>query len=211
MLSENLQHKTSIIPNPAVNFTAVKRTSGIGIRIVAVGRLTRQKGFDLLIEAFAEVAAEAPHANLTIFGEGPERDALMAQARTLAIGTRVTFAGLTETPGAWLAEADIFVLSSRFEGFPNVLVEALAGGVATIAFNCPWGPSDILNDGKDGLLVQPEDVKALASAIRRLLNDSDLRAQLSGAAPQAVRRFNLPNVLAQWDSVIDQVTKRKRP
>ena len=211
MLSENLQHRTFIIPNPAVNFATVKRTLGSGIRIVAVGRLAHQKGFDLLLEAFAEVAAEAPQASLTIFGEGPERDALMAQARALAIDSRVTFAGLTETPGAWLAETDIFILSSRFEGFPNVLVEALAGGVASIAFNCPWGPSDILNDGKDGLLVQPEDVNALASAIRRLLNDSDLRAQLSASAPQAVRRFNLPNVFAQWDSVIDQVAKRKRP
>jgi glycosyltransferase involved in cell wall biosynthesis len=211
MLSENLQRRTSIIPNPAVNFSNVKRISGVGDRIVAVGRLTHQKGFDLLLEAFAGVAAEAPHASLTIFGEGPDHDALMAQARALTIDTRVTFAGLTKTPGAWLAEADIFVLSSRFEGFPNVLLEALAGGLATIAFDCPWGPSDILNDGKDGLLVQPENVNALASAILRLLKDSDLRAALSAAAPRAVLRFNLPNVLAQWDSVIDQVTKRKRP
>jgi glycosyltransferase involved in cell wall biosynthesis len=211
MLSENMRRKTFIIPNPAVNFTTIKRTSRRGMRIVAVGRLTRQKGFDLLLEAFAEVAAEAPHASLTIFGEGPEREALMAQARELAIDTRVTFGGLTETPGAWLAGTDIFILSSRYEGFPNVLVEALAGGVATIAFNCPWGPSDILNDGKDGLLVEPENVEALASAIRRLINDADLRARLGAAAPRAARRFNLPKVLAQWDSVIDQVTERKDP
>ena len=167
-----------------------------------MGRLVRQKGFDLLLEAFARALPDAPNATLTIFGEGPERAALDAQASALGIRDSVRFPGVTETPGAWLEAGEIFVLSSRFEGFPNVLVEALAGGLATIAFDCPWGPSTILSDLNSGILVPPEDVDALGRALRCLTTDQELRARLAAAAPAAVSRFSPANVFAQWDEVL---------
>jgi glycosyltransferase involved in cell wall biosynthesis len=202
--------KTYIIPNPNVTFPGIERTRNEGSRIVATGRLSHQKGFDLLLEAFAILALEIPNTSLTLFGDGPERAALTAQAKTLKISDRVFFPGLTKEPGGWLSEADIFVLSSRYEGFPNVLVEALAFGLPSIAFSCPWGPSEILTHEKDGLLVEPENVNALAIAMHRLLTDERQRKKFSDAAPQAAKRFNLAEVLTKWDSVIDQTSQGKR-
>jgi glycosyltransferase involved in cell wall biosynthesis len=202
-VSANVQSKTTIIPNPSVIFSEIERTKNAGHRIVAAGRLSHQKGFDLLLEAFAIIAPKVPQANLTIFGDGPDREALIAHAETLAISNRVSFPGITKKPGAWLAEADIFVISSRYEGFPNVLIESLAAGLPTVAYACPWGPSDILTNEKDGLLVEAENVPALATAIHRLLADEKLREKFSITAPETAKRFDLRTVLTQWDSVIN--------
>jgi glycosyltransferase involved in cell wall biosynthesis len=140
---------------------------------------------------------------LSIFGEGPERGALERQADRLGIADRVRLPGLTSSPGEWIAAADIFVLSSRFEGFPNVLLEALAAGIPSVAFDCPWGPADIIHDERTGLLIAKEDVAALASALVRLLTDSDLRHRIAACA-QADTRFSTDTVLAKWDAVIDE-------
>lgn len=205
-LPRGVQGRAAVIPNPCTMVSGKPKTSVDGRRVIAVGRLDHQKGFDLLLEAFARITPEAPGATLTIFGEGPERKALDAQARTLGIGDRVSLPGITQTPGEWLDAGDIFVLSSRFEGFPNVLVEALAGGFAAIAFDCPWGPSSILSNGVNGILVPPEDVNRLAEAMKSLLNDAERRNALRKAAPESVGRFSLPSVLSQWDEVITEVT-----
>ncbi len=205
-LPRGLRARAVVIPNPCVPIEQTRRPAGDGSRIIAVGRLVRQKGFDLLLQAFARLAADAPDATLTIFGDGPERRALEKQARALRIDDRVSLPGTTPSPGAWLAAGDIFVLSSRFEGFPNVLVEALAAGFAAIAFDCPWGPSDILTDQQNGLLVPPEDVDALARALLRLTRDAALRSALRKAAPAAADRYALPGVLVRWDAVFAEAS-----
>jgi glycosyltransferase involved in cell wall biosynthesis len=198
-----LRPKAVVIPNPSLSVDIPQVTGERGERIVAVGRLEQQKGFDLLLKAFARIATDIPASTLTIFGEGQEQGELQALVETLGLSERVRLPGQTGTPGAWLAEADMFVLSSRFEGFPNVLVEALAAGLPSIAFDCPWGPATIVRDGETGLLVPPEDVDALADAIVRLSTDEALRRRLSEMAPAAVERFRLPAVLAQWDALIE--------
>src|SRR3989337_2116886 len=112
--------------------------NNVGQRIVAVGRLEHQKGFDLLLHAFARIAPEWPEASLTIFGEGPLRGMLEEQVKQQNIFGRAFFPGVSKTPGSWIQCANIFVLSSRFEGFPNVLVEAMTAGLPVVAFDCPW-------------------------------------------------------------------------
>jgi len=198
-----LQRRGVVIPNPAVLPDRLTISPGDGNRIVAVGRLEPQKGFDLLLKAFAQVSRDLPKANLTIFGEGPERGKLQALSQELGVAEHVRFAGLTQKPGSWLTEGDIFVLSSRFEGFPNVLVEALSGGLASIAFDCPWGPADIIRNGDNGLLVPPEDVPALAQAMRRLLTEPVLRLKLARKGPATTEQFSSESVLAKWDLVIE--------
>ena len=100
----------------------------------------------------------------------------------------------------------MFVLSSRYESFGNVITEAMAAGLPVVAFDCPWGPGDILPDGADGLLVPPEDIDALAAAMRRLILDADLRARLGAAAVHNVRRFPREAILAQWDALVVEAT-----
>ena len=155
-------------------------------RIVAVGRLTRQKGFDVLLQAFAELSRHR-RANLLILGEGPERQNLERQAERLGLRDRVHLPGFDPNPYAYMARADLFVLSSRFEGSPNALKEALALGTPVVATDCRSGPGQILQNGRYGPLVPVEDPQALAEAMEQGLASPPDRQAL----PRAVSKYTL--------------------
>lgn len=169
--------------------------------LTAVGRLTHQKGFDLLLEAFAKIAPDLPEWHLRIWGEGEERANLEAQRNRLGLADRVSMPGVTKRPGEWVETADVFVLSSRYEGWGIVLLEAMAAGIPTVSFRCQWGPEEMISDGEDGILVEREDIDALATALGRILRDPLLRYHLGRDAEQSARRFTQERVLAEWDAV----------
>lgn len=173
--------------------------------IVALGRLVDLKGFDMLIRAFAAIADETPGWSLEIHGEGPERAALETLARTLGVGERVRLPGFARDPYAVLAGAGIFALSSRLEGSPNALADAMASGVAVVAFDCEAGPRELIRHGEDGLLVPAGDVVALAEALRDLAYDSGLRKRLGDKAREIARRFDPDDVATQWESLLTEV------
>lgn len=194
-----------VIPNHAHIDGPMADHSASGRQLVAVGRFVEQKGFDLLLEAFARVAARFPDWHLTIWGDGPLRPRLVALRHALLLDDRVTMPGVTSFPGGWVAGADLFVLSSRYEGWGLVVGEAMAGGVPVVSFDCPWGPGEMIDDGVSGLLVPAGDVDALAAALARTMNDPDLRERLGGAGHRAVQAFTPERILAQWDDLIAQV------
>lgn len=138
--------------------------------ILAAGRLTRQKGFDVLVQAFARLRRERP-ARLLILGEGKERGDLEGLVRDLGITDDVELPGFVDDPVPYMGRADLFVLSSRWEGLGNVLVEALAAGCPLVATDCPSGPREILEDGRHGQLVPTDDITALAVAMGRALDE----------------------------------------
>jgi glycosyltransferase involved in cell wall biosynthesis len=168
-------------------------------RVVAVGRLTTQKGFDLLLRALAR-AADASWV-LEIAGEGPERGALEALASELGIRERVRFLGVVRDVPSLLAAAELFVLSSRYEGFPNVLLEAMAAGTACVSFDCPTGPRELIRDRVNGMLVRNGDVEALASSIVELLRDPAHRARVGAAAADSVRDFSVDGIARRWEAL----------
>jgi glycosyltransferase involved in cell wall biosynthesis len=171
-------------------------------RVIAAGRLKRQKGFDLLLEAFAPVADRYPDWTLDIFGNGPQREALEQQLVDLGLAGQVRINAATSRLGEQLRGASIFVLSSRYEGFPLVLLEAMAAGLAVVSFDCPTGPGEILADGVSGLLIPREDVPALTEALVRLIVDESLRRRLAGAAPAAVVRYSPEEVGRRWEELL---------
>ena len=196
-----------VIPNPAPPpATAMPRISD-GRTIGAVGRLVPQKGFDRLIDAFARVATDIPEWRLVIWGEGPDRAALEAQRDRLGLSGRVTLPGITRQPGEWIAQSDMFVLSSRFEGWGIVVGEAMAGGLPVISFDCPWGPAEMIEQGRSGILVRNGDVPALGDAMAALCRDPDRRQALSNAAKARMTLFDMDHILASWRSVIFEVLK----
>lgn len=202
-LPPDLKKKAVIIPNPVTLPLASTRTQCEGARVLAVGRLDKQKGFDLLVDAFADVARRNPKITLTIFGEGPERRPLEEKVHHLGLMDRIRLPGTTKSPVEWVEAGDIFVLSSRFEGFPNVLLEAMSAGLASIAFDCPWGPSEIIDTPTVGVLLPPESVEQLAAAIDLLAGDAVLRQRIGAAGARAVAsRYATSSVLQQWDNVI---------
>jgi len=145
---------------------------------------------------------------LVIVGEGPERAGLSATAAELGLTERVLLPGFLVDSAAWYAHGDLFVLPSRWEGFGHVIIEATACGLPVIAFDCPYGPVDILGDGKGGILVPREDVDALARAIDNLLGNQATRKQLAAEATRAAERFSLQRITMQYCDLIESVAKR---
>jgi GalNAc-alpha-(1->4)-GalNAc-alpha-(1->3)-diNAcBac-PP-undecaprenol alpha-1,4-N-acetyl-D-galactosaminyltransferase len=158
--------------------------------IITVGRHAEQKDHETLLRAFA-VVRQRLDARLVLLGQGPLRGDLEALARTLGVSDSVVFAGWQANPFAWLARADLFVLSSRFEGFGNVIVEAMACGLPVVSTDCPSGPREILLDGDAGLLVPVGDVAALADAMHSVLADRAVRDQLARKSQQRAPEFDI--------------------
>jgi glycosyltransferase involved in cell wall biosynthesis len=158
--------------------------------IITVGRLVYQKDHDTLLRAFA-LARSRLDASLVLVGQGPLQDELTTLARELGISDRVIFAGWQQNPFAWMANADLFVLSSRFEGFGNVVIEAMACGLPVVSTDCPSGPSEILANGDAGILVPVGDVHAMADAMCAVLQDGKLRKQLADKSQRRAPEFDI--------------------
>lgn len=199
------------IPNPVVDPGVRHRGLGTDLMkpnwIIGMGRLTAQKGFDMLLHAFAQLASRYPDWGVRILGVGPDYAALQQQIRDLRLEDRAFLLGRSSEPYQLLAESSLFVMSSRFEGFPNALCEAMACGLPVISFDCPSGPSEIIRNGVDGILTPKEDVAALAAAMDQLMGDPEKRNGLSMRSPEIIERFGTERVLDRWEEVFTEVRR----
>jgi glycosyltransferase involved in cell wall biosynthesis len=213
MMHEMVEHDlalpaTVIIPNGVdiCQFAPLPSASGSEERqrtVVYVGRLSHQKGLDVLLCAWRSVLRDVPEAQLIVIGEGPLEEDLKRQARELGIAESVEFAGRREDIPEQLHRASIAVLPSRYEGLPNAVLEAMASGLACVATRVS-GSEDIIRDGETGLLVEPDQPEELAAALRSLLCDP-ARAQWLGQAAHAAveHEYSLEQVVSQYTAIYD--------
>lgn len=172
---------------------------------VAAGRLAPQKGFDMLIPAWAKVAERRPDWQLRIFGHGDKKAQLRALIEKHHLYNQVLLMGQTQTLDDELAKSSMYVLSSRFEGLPMVMIEAMTHALPVVSFDCPTGPADVLTDGQEGILVPPEDVDAFADALCRLMEDKALREKMGKAALQTAQNYSPAAVHPQWETLFTEL------
>ena len=174
-----------------------------GKRIVAMGQLSPQKGFDLLLDVFANIHRTYQEWNLIILGTGPLREDLISQAGQLGIERFLHLPGMVANPFSVLKECDLFVLSSRYEGFPNALLEAMACGLPVVSFECPSGPGEIIQNGVNGILVPAEDTVALERALYELIENKQLGERLGSEATKICERYAAGSIMKQWERLLD--------
>jgi len=206
-----------VIPNPVapgfgrtpvVELSASARPSRNrgGKTVLAVGRVVPKKGFDLLIAAFANIAERHPDWNLEIIGEGRMRNALTRAVAAHGLADRITLPGFDEHVREAMRRADMFVLPSLVEGFPNALLEAMAEGMACVSFDCETGPRELITHGENGWLVPTGDTRSLTTALETLMQDDALRAELGARAREVCDVYSMTEVIGKWNALLSVVT-----
>ncbi len=207
------ERQRTVIHNPLIAIEDDQATLGLPVAgvpqdrkyITAMGRLTFQKGFDLLLAAFQMVADKHQDWQLLILGEGELRPELENLRESLGMTDRVLLLGIIKCPSRVLRCSALFVMASRFEGFPYALLEAMACGLPVIYTDCPSGPREIIRNEIDGVLVPNGDVPSLAATMDRLMSDETERKRLAARAPEVAERFSLGKIIGIWEALLAQV------
>jgi len=176
-----------------------------GPYILFAGQLVHRKGVDHLLRAFADLAKVNSEHHLVLLGHGPDEEILRVQAKSLGLSHRVHFRGFVRNVYPWMANADVFVLPSREEGLPLVLIEAMTAGAPTIATDCKSGPREILEDGRSGVLVPVDDRNALFSALRKVAGSEDFRRLYRRRSLKRSRAFDIRTMTRQMVDLADEL------
>ena len=201
-------HNVVTIPNP-LSLSPSHVSPMTSKRVLAIARYSHEKGIDLLLRAWATTAQNIPHWRLDVYGDG-ERAPYEQLISELGIDrSRCQLHGRTDDVEREYCSSSLLVLSSRFEGFGMVMVEAMACGLPVVAFDCPWGPRSIITDGVDGLLADNGNPTDLSRQLLRLMTDESLRLSMSCAAAVNIRRFSISRIAAQWQSLFETVVNNR--
>lgn len=174
-------------------------------RVIAVGRLDYQKSFDRLVDAWAMVCSKSEGWVLDIFGKGEWKDMLQSRIDNLGIADRCHLAGATSDIWSEYSSSSIAVMSSHYEGFPMAMVEAMACALPVVSFDFKTGPRDIIEDGKNGILVKDGDIEGLAQGLLRLMEDDGERVRMGACAHDSSMKYSQESVMAMWESVFKEL------
>ncbi|MCQ2471399.1 MAG: glycosyltransferase family 4 protein [Clostridia bacterium] len=203
----SVRKKGTVIQNAVFN-PLVKEIEPATIRekiIYGVGRLSAQKRFSDLISAFSLVEKDFPDYTLTIFGEGEDRAKLQRQIDSLSLSHRINLAGIDKNALRYVANGSAFVLSSGYEGMPNVLMEAMAVGTPCVSTRCKMGPEELIKDGVNGLLVPVGDVEKISDAIKSVLSNPELSQKLSENGREILKTNDIKAITSQWLDYLNSI------
>lgn len=203
-LTEWIGHNLKVIPNP-LSFIPKEKSKLDQKKIICVGSLSHNKGYDLLIEAWSKIAMEFPDWEINVYGKGEIRlYEEMIQEKGI---NNICFCGPTNNVMEKMMNASLLVLPSRSEGFGMVLIEAMACGLPCVAFDCPCGPRDIIQNGENGLLVPAENVELLAESIKQLITDKEMLYAMGANACKSIGQFSVENVCQVWNKLFHELKK----
>ena len=209
LASENIHVIYNMIDPAEIQSLALEPVSGIdfedGIKtIVAAGRLTEQKAYEDMLSIFKNVNESVP-TRLIILGEGPDREKIEKQVQDLSLGDSVLMPGFVDNPFAYMGKADLYLSTSRWEGFHLTIAEAMACGTVPVATDCDYGPREIITDGKNGRLLPVGDVKGISKSLVELLRNKELRDLMSVHAKSRAMDFNVDNIVNDYESMFDRM------
>lgn len=197
----------SVIPN-ARTFTPSQTADMENKKVIAVGRYTYQKGFERLIEAWRIVVSDFPDWKLEIVGDGEQRTMLKEMIAQYGIGNSVVLVPANNEIEKHYLSSSVYAMTSRYEGLPMVLLEAQAFGLPIISFNCKCGPSDVVDNGKNGFLVEEGNVSAFALQLKKVMKDIELRKEMSWNALDTSKKFSIEPVMSRWMQLFESLTEK---
>ena len=193
-----------VLPNPVTYYPdSIRPHDGTGHRIICAGRLSEQKGFDLLIEAFSLIADQCPAWHIDIFGGGEDEQKLLNSIRQHQLEGRINIFPPSNHIYDEYQQSEFFVFSSRYEGFGLVLIEAMACGIPCVSFRCKYGPEEILKNGVNGILVEDGNIRDLAKSILFMISHSEERLRMGIAAREMTRCFQKDIIMKEWIELFD--------
>ena len=193
-----------VIPNP-LPFFSHKISRQSEKRVIAVGRYSHEKGYDLLLQAWSEVQKKCPDWRLDVFGDGDRQDYEQIIDHLQIDRNHCNLHGRTSDVQSEYAKSSLAVCSSRFEGFGLAIIEAMSCGLPVVSFDCPWGPRSIISDSQDGILVENGNVEELAEGLVKLIDNRQLRMLMASHAVQNVQRFQLEEIASLWKSLFESI------
>lgn len=199
--------RVEVIPNP-LSYIPTETAALTNKVVISAGRLEDQKGYDLLIDTWAKVAPQYPDWQLHVYGDGGNRATLERQTRARGLAHCIQWYHSTPHIFEAYLNSSLYVMSSRYEGFGLVLTEAMSCGLPCVSFDCPYGPSDIIRQGEDGLLVPLGDTQALADALCQLMGDEAQRKRMGALARQHVMRYAPEVVMKRWEALFQEGAAR---
>lgn len=194
-----------IIREMSCEDAAIERKKGFTV-FSAAGRLEREKNFSFLIKAFSQVRKKR-EATLLLIGDGSEMRSLQILSAELGVESDVLFLGYQKNPYKYISKSDIFVHTCLFEGFPNIILEAMANGVPVISIDCPYGPRDIITDGENGFLIPINDEKAMVDALVKLTDNKELRDHIRELGTERIKVFSVQNMVAGYETFFDTIAQ----
>lgn len=190
-----------VIPNP-VTINVTQKSACTAPIVLAIGRLTHQKGFDMLLKAWAIICTRHKEWKLRLIGGGEDAEMLTVLAGELNINNSIELIAPTNAIAKYYLDASLYVMSSRFEGLPLVLIEAKAFGLPLISFNCETGPRDVINHNHDGLLVEPNNIEALAAAMEQMITTPGMIKTFSKNSTELLNKFSTETIINQWLQIL---------
>jgi GalNAc-alpha-(1->4)-GalNAc-alpha-(1->3)-diNAcBac-PP-undecaprenol alpha-1,4-N-acetyl-D-galactosaminyltransferase len=209
-ISERCGVSCAVVPNSLRMLPIPNAGAPRDQTVLSVGRLSAEKDVGTLLRAFAGARRAGPSWRLVIVGDGPQRPVLEAMATSLGVAEYVTFVGFVNQPEQLMERAGIYVLTSRFEGFPNALLEAMAMGACVISSDCRSGPGEMIRDGINGRLFRPGDADDLTAILSELMRSDGLRRSFGAQAMQIRGQFAPEQIMPRWESVLRGAIERKR-
>lgn len=201
--------KVSVIPNP-ITSTCEKKSNRTAHTAISVGRLSEQKDFPALIRMWKKVVEQYPDWQLEIWGKGEMENALQQQIEELKMEDKVLLKGFTPEPIQKMSQASMYLLSSKYEGLPLVIVEAMSVGLPVVSYMCPTGPKDIIDDGHTGFLIPNGDEDAFVEKVCKLIADEELRQKMGQEALKASENYRIERIAQRWMELFQQLLDRKR-